>query len=518
MRKISILWTDDEIDLLRPHIIFLREKGYDVDTASNGSDALDLVRKNYYDIIFLDENMPGLSGLETLAQIKTIQPDITVIMITKSEEESIMDEAIGSKIADYLIKPVNPKQILLSLKKNVDRKRLITQQTTSVYQTEFSEIGSPLNNRMTVEEWIELYRKLVYWEMEMSISDDKAMDEVLVLQKNEANQTFSRFIKEHYLGWFRKQLGDRPLMSTDIFRQKIFPLLNNGKKVFVLVIDNLRYDQWRVLSPVIGEYFKIDEEVLYFSILPTATMYARNALFAGLLPSEIEKMYPALWEDDDNEGNKNQHEEELLQKQMLRLGRKEKLYFDKVINIKSGKKLADTLRGILENDLSVMVFNFVDMISHARTEMDMIRELASDEKAYRSLTLSWFNHSSLLDLLKSLTSHDIRIVITTDHGTIRVSNPVKVIGDRETSTNLRYKLGRNLSYKAKQVFEVTNPREAFLPSRNVSTSYIFAQNNDYFVYPNNYNYYANYYNNTFQHGGISLEEMIIPLITLSPKK
>ncbi len=518
MRKTSILWTDDEIELLRPHMIFLREKGYLVDTASNGSDALDLVRKNFYDIIFLDENMPGLSGLETLALIKKIQPDIPVIMITKSEEESIMDEAIGSKIADYLIKPVNPKQILLSLKKNVDRKRLVTQQTTSVYQSEFAQIGSRLNNRMTIPDWTELYRKLVYWEIELGGSDDKAMDEVLAFQKTEANQAFGRFIKENYAGWFGKKLGERPMMSTDIFRQKVFPMLGEEKKVFVLVIDNLRYDQWRVLSPVVGEYFKTDEEELYFSILPTATMYARNALFAGLMPSEIEKMFPALWEDDDNEGNKNMHEEELLQKQMVRLGRKERLYFDKVVNLKTGKKMTDTIRGILDNDLSVMVFNFVDMISHARTEMDMIRELASDEKAYRSLTLSWFVHSSLLDLLKILASHDIRIVITTDHGTIRVNNPVKVIGDRETSTNLRYKLGRNLNYKARQVFEVTNPREAFLPSRNVSTSYIFALNNDFFVYPNNYNYYANYYNNTFQHGGISLEEMIIPVVTLSPKK
>jgi CheY-like chemotaxis protein len=517
MRKIRILWTDDEIELLRPHIIFLKEKGYDVDTASNGSDAVELVRQNYYDIIFLDENMPGLSGLETLSVIKTVSPDVKVVMITKSEEESIMDEAIGSKIADFLIKPVNPKQILLSLKKNIEKQRLITQQTTSVYQNKFLQIGSRLGTRMSPDEWIDLYRTLVFWELELSGSDDKAMDEVLAIQKSEANQTFFRFIRENYSKWFGKPLGERPLLSTDLFRQKIFPLLQGGRKVFVLVIDNLRFDQWRVLSPVIGEYFRIEEEILYYGILPTATMYARNALFAGLFPSEIEKLYPSLWEDDDNEGNKNQHEEELLQKQMSRLGRKERLWFDKVSSLKTARKLSDTVRNIQENDLSVMVFNFVDMISHARTEMEMIRELASDEKAYRSLTLSWFNHSSLLDLLKALARNDIRIVITTDHGTIRVDNPVKVIGDRETNTNLRYKLGRNLNYKAKQVFEVTNPKDVFLPLRNVSTTYIFAQNKDFFVYPNNYNYYANYFENTFQHGGISLEEMLVPFVILSPK-
>ena len=518
MRKIHILWVDDEIDLLRPHIIFLREKGYEVDTANNGSDALDMVDRNYFDIIFLDENMPGLSGLETLNRIKTISPNVPVVMITKSEEENIMDEAIGSKIADYLIKPVNPKQVLLSLKKNVEKKRLITQQTTSAYQMEFSRIGMRLNDRMTADEWTDIYRKLVYWELELSTSEDSAMDEILNMQKSEANNGFARFIRENYLKWFGKSPGERPLLSTDIFRHKVFPLLNKGRKVFVLVIDNMRYDQWRILSPVINEYFHTEEELLYFSILPTATMYARNSMFAGLMPSEIEKLYPSLWDDDDNEGNKNQYEDQLLQKQMQRLGYKDKLYFDKVSNLKSARKLSETVEGIKESDLSVMVFNFVDMISHARTEMDMIRELASDEKAYRSLTLSWFNHSSLLDLLKSLSAMDIRIVITTDHGTIRVNNPVKVIGDRETNTNLRYKLGRNLNYKARQVFEVTNPREAFLPSRNVSTSYIFAQGGDFFVYPNNYNYYANYYQNTFQHGGISMEEVLVPVVTLSPKK
>jgi CheY-like chemotaxis protein len=518
MRKIHILWVDDEIDLLRPHILFLREKGYEVDTANNGSDALDMVVRNYFDIIFLDENMPGLSGLETLGKIKTVSPNVPVVMITKSEEENIMDEAIGSKIADYLIKPVNPKQILLTLKKNVEKKRLVTQQTTSAYQMEFSQIGMRLNDRLTADEWTDIYRKLVYWELELSSSEDSAMDEILTMQKSEANTAFFRFIKENYLKWLGKPLGERPLLSTDIFRHKVIPLLNTGKKVFVLIIDNMRYDQWRVLSSITNEYFHTEEESLYFSILPTATMYSRNAMFAGLMPSEIEKLYPEMWNDDDNEGKKNQYESVLLQKQMQRLGRKEKLYFDKVSNLKNTKKLAESIQQIKDNDLSVMVFNFVDMISHARTEMDMIRELASDEKAYRSLTSSWFNHSFLLDMLKALSLLDIRIVVTTDHGAIRVNNPVKVIGDRETNTNLRYKLGKNLNYKAKQVFEVTNPRDAFLPYRNVSTSYIFAQGTDFFVYPNNYNYYANYYNNTFQHGGISMEEVMIPLVTLSPKK
>jgi len=517
MRKPRILWTDDEIDLLRPHIIFLQEKGYEVETANNGLDAVEKVKENFYDIIFLDENMPGMTGLETLTQIKSISPNLPVVMITKSEEENIMDEAVGSKIADYLIKPVNPKQILLSLKKNIDQKRLVTQQTTSAYQTQFAQIGMRINDRLTFEEWKDIYKKLVYWEIELSNSGDSTMDEVLSMQKEDANKAFFRFIKDNYPYWFKQEIGERPILSHDLFKHKVFPLLDAGKKVFVLVIDNLRFDQWRTISQVFNDYFRTEAEELYFSILPTATMYARNAMFAGLMPSEIQKMYPEFWEDDDNDGHKNQFEEQLLRKQMTRYGRKEKLYFDKVSGIRMERRVTDNLNSILENDLSVMVFNFVDMISHARTEMDMIKELANNEKAYRSLTLSWFNNSALLELLKGLAENDIRIVVTTDHGAIRVSNAVKVIGDRETNTNLRYKLGRNLNYKSKQLFEVRDPKQIFLPSRNVSTSYIFAHTTDFLAYPNNYNYYANYYKDTFQHGGISMEEMIIPVITLAPK-
>lgn len=518
MNKPRILWTDDEIDLLRAHVLFLQEKGYDVETSTNGLDALEKVSNNYYDIIFLDENMPGMTGLETLTKIKAISPNIPVVLITKSEEENIMDEAVGAKIADYLIKPVNPKQILLTLKKNIDQKRLVTQQTTSKYQMQFAQIGMQINERLRFDEWIEVYKKLVYWELELSESEDSAMDEILSMQKEEANKTFFRYIKENYKYWFNMELGVRPMMSLDIIKQVVFPQLDEGKKVLMLIIDNLRYDQWRVLSPIINDYFRVQTEDLYCSILPTATMYARNAMFAGLMPLEIEKIYPDLWKDDDNEGHKNRHEEELLTRQMERYARKEKVYFEKAAGIRKERWVTDNLTNILQNDLSVLVVNFVDMISHARTEMEMIRELANNEKAYRSLTESWFKNSALLELLKALSEQDINLVVTTDHGAIRVDNPVKVIGDRETNTNLRYKLGKNLNYKSKNVFEIRDPREVHLPLRNVTTSYIFAQGADFFAYPNNYNYYANYYKDTFQHGGISMEEMIVPVVSLVPKK
>ena len=517
MRKPRILWVDDEIDVLRAHIIFLESKDYEVETANNGLDAIEEVKAKFFDIIFLDENMPGMSGLETLTEIKSVSPNVPVVMITKSEEENIMDEAIGSKIADYLIKPVNPKQILLSLKKNIDQKRLVTQQTTSAYQMQFSQIGMRINDRLNYNEWVDIYKKLVHWEIELGASEDAAMDQVLTMQKEDANKAFFKFIKENYLEWLNKDRDERPRLSQDVFQEKVFPLLDAGDKVFVLVIDNLRFDQWRTISPVFEEYFRVDSDELYLSILPTATMYARNAMFAGMLPAEIERVYPDLWEDDDNEGHKNRHEEQLLRNQLKRHGRKEKLYFEKVSGIRRDRQTSESLNNILDSDLSVMVFNFVDMISHARTEMDMIRELANNEKAYRSLTLSWFNHSSLRDLIRSVAENNIKLLVTTDHGAIRVDNAVKVIGDRETNTNLRYKLGKNLNYKSKHVFEVRDPRLAYLPSRNVSTSYIFAHNSDFFAYPNNYNYYANYYKDTFQHGGISLEEMIIPLVTMVPK-
>ena len=517
-KRPKILWVDDEIDLLKPHLIFLDNKGYEVFTATNGADAIDLVKGNPFDIIFLDENMPGYTGLETLSRIKQINHVVPVVMITKSEEEAIMDEAIGSQMADYLIKPVNPKQILLSIKKNINKKELITKQTTSAYQMQFNKLGMQINDSFTTSDWEEVYRKLTYWEMELNNSDDKAMDEVLKMQKNEANKTFCRFISKNYTKWLEPDNKERPILSPDLFRKRIFPILDEGRRVFVMLIDNIRFDQWRALSPLIGEYYSIVKDEMYYSILPTATMYARNSIFSGLMPADIKKIYPQYWDDDDNdEGGKNNFEEDLLKEQMNRFGRKEKLYFEKITSAKPGRKETDNLNRILQSDLAVLVLNFVDMISHARTEMNMIRELASDEAAYRSLTVSWFKHSGVPALLKELSEKGFELILTTDHGTINVQNPIKVVGEKTTNTNLRYKLGRNLNYNPKEVFEVRKPDEARLPSPNVSTSFIFATNQDFFAYPNNFNYYANFYKNTFQHGGISMEEILIPVIRMQPK-
>jgi CheY-like chemotaxis protein len=504
----KILWADDEIELLKP-------KGYSVDRVTNGTDAIDKAEENAYDVIFLDENMPGISGLEALSKIKEINPLVPVVMITKSEEEFIMEEAIGSKIADYLIKPVNPNQILLSLKKILQQTQLVAQKTNVNYQQEFRQLGMQLNNRMDANEWTEMYRKLVYWELELEQAEDKAMKEIFDMQKKEANQLFCDFIEDNYLDWLNGT-EDMPYMLHNMIRTRVLPKIGK-EKLAVLVIDNLRYDQWKILEPLISKSYQKEEEYVIYSILPTATHYARNAFFAGLLPSEIEKKFPQYWRYEEDEGSKNQFEKELLEQQLKRLSKQCKWSYHKITNLEAGKKLNEQFNQIKDNDVNFVVYNFVDMLSHARTEMEMIRELASDEAAYRSLTKSWFEHSPLQELILKFREIGAHLIITTDHGTVKVNKPIKIVGERSTNTNLRYKVGRGLSYDSKEVFVVNKPTEAFLPQIKLSNEYVFARESDFFVYPNNYNHFVNHYGNTFQHGGISMEEMLIPFIELQPK-
>lgn len=511
----KILWADDEIELLKPHILFLESKGYSVDSVNNGTDAVEKSNENNYDIIFLDENMPGITGLEALARIKEVKPFVPVVMITKSEEEHIMEEAIGSKIADYLIKPVNPNQILLSIKKNLDQIKLVSQKTNSNYQQEFRQLGMMLNGRMNAEEWTELYAKLVYWELELETIEDSGMREILEMQKKEANNLFCRFIESNYLDWVNGD-DDAPQLIHTLMKDKIAPHIGK-EKTFVLVIDNLRYDQWKMLQPIFSKYFSLDLEEIIFSILPTATHYARNAFFAGLMPLEIEKKFPNLWKNEEDEGGKNMHEKDFLEANLKRLGKNVKWSYNKITNYDAGKKLADNLNQLKENEINFIVYNFVDMLSHARTEMEVIRELADDEAAYRSLTVTWFEHSPLHEIVKKIAEFGAKLIITTDHGTIKVTNPVKIVGERNTNSNLRYKVGRGLSYNQKEVFTVHKPQEAFLPQIKMSNEFVFAKESDFFVYPNNYNHFVNFYGNTFQHGGISLEEILIPYIEMSPK-
>jgi CheY-like chemotaxis protein len=513
---ITILWVDDEIELLKPHIIYLTSKGYNVLSAKSGDEGLDILMENKFDLIFLDENMSGLSGLETLTIIKEKYPNIPVIMITKSEEESIMEEAIGSKIADYLIKPVNPNQILLSIKKNIESSRLVDEKTTRTYQQEFRNISMSLSNCNSIDDWYDIYKKIIFWELELAKSSDSGIDDIITIQKNEANTQFFRFVKKNYKNWINNI--SPPLLSHNIFKEKVFPILNKHQSTYMILIDNLRYDQWKVIEPLIIKYFNVVNDSMYTSILPTSTQYSRNSIFSGLHPSQISSKFPDKWLNDEDEGGKNMFEEFFIKKQLERLNSKEmKFSYTKITNIDFGRKVINKVSNMKNNDLNVIVYNFVDMLSHARTDMKVIKELADDDSAYRSLTSSWFKHSPLIEIIKKIAEQGSKLVITTDHGTINVNKPSKVIGDKKVNPNLRYKHGKNLKFNKNDVFEMSNPKDYFLPMQNISSKYIFAKEDYYFVYQNNYNHYVNYYKNTYQHGGVSLEEMLLPIIILEPK-
>ena len=527
MSPYSILWADDEIDLLKPHILFLRSKGYDPVTVNNGRDALELVAARHFDLVILDENMPGLTGLETLQRIKEIAPQTPVIMITKSEEENIMDQAVGNNIADYLIKPVNPNQILLSIKKNLHSDKLVSQTAAADYQQDFSRLSMQINDARTITDFYSVYEKLVNWELRLA-STETNMDEMLKMQKSDADSTFYKFIKRNYEDWVAAlpsalvptrtaNPGDRPLMSPEVFPKTVFPLLDQGEKIFFILIDNFRLDLWISIKPLLADYFTFEEQ-LYTSILPTATQYARNSIFSGLMPIDIANLFPHLWVDEDEDEGKNLNESELVQTLFERFRRRCRFSYNKINDSNGGERLLREFANLAQNDLNIVVLNFIDMLSHARTESRMIRELARTDAAYRSLAESWFRHSSALELFRRIAETGAKVIVTTDHGTIRVDSPVKVVGDKNTNTNLRYKVGKNLGYNPRQVYEIKRPQQFGLPAPNVSSTYIFAGNHDFFAYPNNYNYYVQYYTDTFQHGGISLEEMLIPLVTLTPKK
>ena len=507
-----ILWADDEMELLRPHLLFLERKGYDVVTATNGTDAVELCKQQQFDVILLDEMMPGITGLQALERIKLIQPTVPVVMVTKSEEENIMNEAVGRNIADYLIKPVNPNQILLSLKKLIHRKELVAETTQTAYQQHFQQLSMQMMDCCCWNDWAALYRQLVDWELKL-VSADPALADMLRMQKAEANLGFAKFVKRNYVDWMQHHDFT---MNHDVMQHHILPMLKQGERVFLVVFDNFRYDQWKAIETELTDY-DITEQ-LCCSILPTATQYASNALFAGMMPSEIKQRYPDWWTEEDAEESKNLNEPHLIQAFLDRVRRRDTFSYHKINTTDEAEQLLAEADELLQrNSLNIVVVNFIDMLSHARTESKMVRELAHDEAAYRSLTLSWFRHSAISQLLHRLSQTDCRVVLTTDHGSIRTDTPVKIIGDRNTNTNLRYKLGRNLACESRDVFTVKDPKSVFLPSPNISTSYVFATGNTFLAYPNNYNYYVAYYRNTFQHGGISMEEMIIPLVTLKGK-
>ncbi len=512
----TILWADDEIELLKPHILFLEEHGYHVVPVQSGRDALDELEGGLPDLVFLDEQMAGLSGIDTLRRIKERWPQLPVVMITKSEEEHIMEDALGGKISDYLIKPVNPNQILLTVKKHTEMRRLQSEHSTQGYQQQFREIGTQLSDRMSSDEWMEVYRRLVYWDLELARSDDDNIHDIFRSQWRDANQLFCRWYERNYEAWLGGS-EEKPTLSPMVLNEKLFPLLKEGRPTFLIVIDNFRYDQWKYVQSVIEQYLRTVREDLYMTILPTTTQFARNAMFAGLMPSEIERKYPQYWINEDEEGYKNEYEHELLDENLRRHGLNIKHSYHKVLNAQYGKRLSERLGELMHNGLNVIIYNFIDMLSHASTDSDIVRELADSEVAYRSLTLSWLEHSPLLEILKVLGNSDANVVITTDHGSVRVDRAVRVRGDRAISVNLRYKQGRLMDYNAKEVYEVKDAARVFLPKRHVTSPYIFARGTDFFVYPNNMNQFVQYYGGTFQHGGVSMEEVMVPFVVMRGK-
>ncbi|MBQ8702787.1 MAG: PglZ domain-containing protein [Bacteroidales bacterium] len=520
MANATILWADDEIDLLRPHIMYLEEKGYRVVAVTSGRDALDAIGEEMPDMVFLDEQMPGLSGIDTLKAIKQRWPQLPAVMITKSEEEHIMDDALGGKISDYLIKPVSPSQLLLTVKKHTERRRLQSEHSTLSYQQQFREIGMELADCRSTADWETMYRRLVFWDLELAATDDTNIHDIFLAQRHEAGAQFCRFYESHYLDWLAGR-EEKPLMSHTVLKERLMPLLKTGNppsSTFLIVIDNFRYDQWKYVQPLVEPLLRVDRDELCWTILPTTTQFARNAMFAGLMPSEIERKYPQWWVNEDEEGYKNQYEDRLLEENLRRHGLNVKMSYNKVLNAQYGRRLVDRVDELMHNDLNVVIYNFVDMLSHASTDSNVVRELADSDRAYRSLTRSWMEHSPLMEMLRALAERNVQVVLTTDHGSSRVERPVRVKGDREVSVNLRYKQGRLLDYNPKEVFEVKDPALLFLPRRHVTSPYIFARAGDFFAYPNNYNRYVQLYTGTFQHGGVSMEETLVPWVTLTPRK
>ncbi len=518
----AILWVDDEVELLQPYLLFLRQHGYMVETTTSGEDAIELVQQRPYDLIFLDEMMMGITGLETLEVLKELAPHIPVVMVTKNEAETLMEEAIGRKIDDYLTKPVNPAQILAACKKFIEARRITGQRLTQAYLQGFHSINRRLQAPLSWYDWLDIYLQLTTWSMELEQHPELQLHETLSAQWRECNAAFGSFIEHTYDRWIQNPTEeDVPTLSPFILDRFVLPRLSPERPVVFILIDCLRLDQWLVLEELLHPFYTIERNYAC-SILPTATMYARNAIFAGLFPLQIAQHYPQWWKDTGDEQSQNAYERQLLEAyfQRRRIGIPGGISYIKIIDPTFGRKIEQELGRHLRYGLIAIVINAVDMIIHSRSEVPILREIVPNEAAYRALTRSWFQHSTLFSMLRTLAATEPKptVIITTDHGSIRCLRPLKAYGDRETTTNLRYKLGRNVrTDHDRAVVRLRDPRQWQLPTSSAVTSMLIAKEDYYFVYPNDYHHYAQRYRDSFQHGGISLEEMIVPVAILEPR-
>ena len=511
----KILWVDDEIDLLKSHVIFLQDKGYIVETAANGEDALALVNKTKYDIMLLDESMPGMGGLETLNVVKDSDPLLPVIMITKNEEERLMEDAIGMKIDDYLLKPVNPLQIYSACKRILDAKKIQEDRLSPDYIKEFNDINS-LVLEETWESWLAIHKKLCAWDHQFDQFRNSGLESTHEDQRLDCSMNFGRFVESRYRDWLHSE--KRPPMSVDVFKSFVAPHLHKKEKIFFIIIDCVRLDQWMTLEPFLNDYFEVQWDY-YMAILPTATPYARNAIFSGMFPGDIARRYPDKWlEQNPDEVSKNKFEPFFLNEQLKRLKiNLRKFEYVKIFTSQEAIELKKKISNLINLPFVAFVFNFVDMLTHGRNRSELLQQLLPDEAAFRSLMRSWFSHSVLQEILIELARSGTKVVMTTDHGSILGRKASLVHGRRDTSTNLRYKFGENLKCDEKQAIRLRNPGEFRLPAETKTKTYIFAKEYHYFVYPTNYREYEKQYMGSFQHGGISLEEMILPCLTLTPR-
>ena len=505
-----ILWVDDEIHHLKPHILFLEDKGYTLSQVANGQDAIALSEQNDYDLILLDQSMPGMDGLETLSEIKKIRSSMPVIMITKTEDEWLMDEAITGQVEQFLIKPVNPSQIFMACKQTLEQIKLREQKATSDYLKEFQEIDRRLRDDLSADDWWKLYDRLVDWQIKFDKYKDTGLGSILEEQIQTCNREFSHFIESNYENWMKT--NNHPTLSPDIVSKYVQPILERNKKVCLLVVDCMRHDHFKAMMDLLEPFFNIDIDYK-FSLLPTATPYSRNAIFSGLYPDEMVKKYPQQARDMEKHASSlNQHEKQFLIDQLKKYGLGNKrVHYHKIWAVEEGKKFQNRIKDYIQQDVLALVVNFVDILAHKSSQMDVLKEMVPDESGYRTAVRSWLEHSWLLQVLKKLSENNFTVIMTSDHGSIRVQHDVMVSADREASSGVRYKFGRNLNTKEKNALVIKEPEKYRLPSFGPQPSYIVAKDDIYFVYPNQAHKYQAKFKNSFQHGGISMEEMMVPV-------